>query len=180
MDMLRFFANVMPVIQLTSGWIKPLRVGGYAPFSPLLPFIFIRYYSSLFSFSLRYSIALQSKTKRSSIEDKAKFYRTSIEHLSKTYRTSIEDLSKTYRSDHTAILFYTPTLFVCCTLFPKLHGLHIRTRRDGEEINSRREGRERDTLRRASSNIVETNRRETCAVSRTERDRDIRSISKER
>ena len=95
--MLRFFANVMPVFQLTSGWIKPLRVGGHAPFSPLLPFIFIRYYSSLFSFSLRYSFALQSKTKRSSIEDKAKFYRTSIEDLSNIYRRPIEHLSKTYR-----------------------------------------------------------------------------------
>ena len=81
-----FFSNFMSVFQLTSGWIKPLRVGGHAQFSALLPFIFIRYYSSLFSFSLRYSFALQSKTKRSSIE-----------HLSKTYRTSIEDLSKTYR-----------------------------------------------------------------------------------
>ncbi len=175
-----FFSNFMPVFQLTSGWIKPLRVGGHAQFSALLPFIFIRYYSSLFSFSLRYSFALQSKTKRSSIEHLSKTYRRPIEDLSKTYRRPIEHLSKTYRSDHTAILFYTPTLFVCYTLFPKLHGLDIRTRRDGEEINSRREGRERDTLQRASSNIVETNRRETCAVSRTERDRDIRSISKER
>ena len=71
-------------------WIKPLRVGGHAPFSPLLPFIFIRYYSSLFSFSLRYSIALQSKTKRSSIEHLSNIYRRPIEHLSKTYRRPIE------------------------------------------------------------------------------------------
>ena len=174
--MLRFFANFMLVIQLTSGWIKPLRVCGHVPFSPLLPFIFIRYYSSLFSFSLRYSFACN----RRQSEVLSNIYRRPIEHLSNIYRRPIEDLSKAYRVNHTAIIIYTPTLFVFCTLFPKLHGLDIRTRRDGEEINSRREGRERDTLQRASSNIVETNRRETCAVSRTERDRDIRSISKER
>src|SRR5574344_551535 len=92
-----FFDNFMSVFQLTSGWIKPLRVGGHAQFSALLPFIFIRYYSSLFSFRLRYSFALQSKTKRSSIEHLSKTYRTSIEDLSKTYRRPIEDLSKTYR-----------------------------------------------------------------------------------
>ena len=92
-----FFSNFMPVFQLTSGWIKPLRVGGHAPFSPLLPFIFIRYYSSLFSFSLRYSFALQSKTKRSSIEHLSKTYRRPIEDLSKTYRRPIEDLSNIYR-----------------------------------------------------------------------------------
>ena len=53
-----------------------------APHTLLLPFIFIRYYSSLFSFNLRYFFAFHSMPKRSSIEEKAKFYRTSIEHLS--------------------------------------------------------------------------------------------------
>ena len=163
--MLRFFANVMPVFQLTMGglnrseWVDMLR---FRHFFLLSSFVIIPHYSRL-----AFATPLLCNRRQSEV-------------LSNIYRTSIEHLSKTYRSDHTAILFYTPTLFVCCTLFPKLHGLHIRTRRDGEEINSRREGRERDTLRRASSNIVETNRRETCAVSRTERDRDIRSISKER
>ena len=81
------------------------------PHTLLLPFIFIRYYSSLFSFNLRYFFAFHSMPKRSSIEEKAKFYRREsevlsniyrrpIEHLSKTYRTSIEDLSKTYRIEH--------------------------------------------------------------------------------
>ena len=63
------------------------------PHTLLLPFIFIRYYSSLFSFNLRYFFAFHSMPKRSSIEEKAKFYRTSIEDLSKIYRRPIEDLS---------------------------------------------------------------------------------------
>ena len=147
---------------------------------PVISSITKRCQSEVLSNIYRRPIEDLSNIYRRSIEHLSKTYRRPIEHLSNIYRRPIEDLSKAYRVNHTAIIIYTPTLFVCCTLFPKLHGLDIRTRRDGEEINSRREGRERDTLRRASSNIVETNRRETCAVSRTERDRDIRSISKER
>ncbi len=153
-----------------SEWVDMLR---FHHFFLLSSFVIIPHCSRL-------AFATPLLCNRRQSEVLSNIYRRPIEDLSKTYRRPIEHLSKTYRSDHTAILFYTPTLFVCCTLFPKLHGLHIRTRRDGEEINSRREGRERDTLQRASSNIVETNSRETCAVSRTERDRDIRSISKER
>ena len=77
------------------------------PHTLLLPFIFIRYYSSLFSFNLRYFFAFHSMPKRSSIEEKAKFYRTSIEDLSKTYRRSIEDLSKTYRRGHVSTVLST-------------------------------------------------------------------------
>ena len=32
--MLRFFSRFQADFQLKSGWIEPLLVGGYAPFSP--------------------------------------------------------------------------------------------------------------------------------------------------
>ena len=34
--MLRFLGQFQADFQLKSGWIEPLLVGGYAPFSPLL------------------------------------------------------------------------------------------------------------------------------------------------
>ena len=41
-DMLRFFSRFQADFQLTSGWIEPLLVGGYAPFSPSVPAKWIR------------------------------------------------------------------------------------------------------------------------------------------
>ena len=42
-DILRFFSLFQAVYLLTSGWIEPLLVGGYAPFSPVVEYRSVRF-----------------------------------------------------------------------------------------------------------------------------------------
>ena len=41
--MLRFFRPISSWFLLTSGWIEPLLVGGYAPFSPVVEYRSVRF-----------------------------------------------------------------------------------------------------------------------------------------
>ena len=59
--MLRFLGQFQADFQLKSGWIEPLLVGGYAPFSPVVEYRSVRFGISYYTI---WDIVLYDSVKR--------------------------------------------------------------------------------------------------------------------